>query len=414
MTLDASRELPYGPLETIEVYFEHDGPKFFAMRSASLGIRLLVLCTGEDEEAGTVEYLYLALSSERFQLIRGGLMTLRTAFAVAARAEIWRVVEDFSSDPPRVHASPIEFDQIPDIDLPDEGARLALPTATAPALDANALQMRAAESYRTYAAIELDATGQNLTEFPIRQLGAIGELFQESIDALAQEVLGSPTIRGVIPAHITADVQMNAVELRAASFAVVVATDNRNVLVENTRLVEATLGRLLDLIDAGHDPVALVGALREYQGRARSKVVNLLRAVVDADSGFGVIIGPRQGAPSKARLTAQEVRDAVDAVSVVKPEEHTINVEHGYLIGSNTRTTTFELDYPGRNTRYSGKVIGDAIDQIDGLPVGSNSAVTATIVEEVAFSPANPDGGRKYYLLDIQSLLGTGHDGSDT
>ena len=405
MTVDASLALPYGPLEVVEVYFEHDGPKFFALRSTSLGVRLLVLCTDEDEERGTLDYLYLALSPERFVQVRSGAMTLRSAFAAASHAEIWRVIEDFSIDPPSVSAEPIAFAQIPASDLPAEGARLDLPTPTAPPLSADELRLHAAESQRTYAAIELDATGQNLTEFPIRRLGTIGLLVQESVDALAQEELGSPTVRGSIPSHITADVQLNAVDLRAASFAIILATDNRDRLWNNARLVEATLGRLLALVDAGHDPAALITALRGYGGRARSKVVGLMRAVVDAESGFGVVIGPQQGASSQARLSAREVREAVAAISVVKPNEEVIDVPRGYLIGSNTRTGTFELEDPGRgNIRYSGKVTESALPKIDGLRVGSASAVRASVFESAEFSPANPEGGRKYSLLDIQSL----------
>lgn len=403
MTLDASSQLPYGPLEMSEVYFDHDGPKLFALRSTSLGIQVLAVCTGEDEER--VEYLYLALSPDRFRQVRGGSISMREAFEAAADAEIWRVVEDYSVDPPAVTASPIRFSEIPAVDLPTDGARLDLPTPSAPPLDAELLRWQASRSYRTFAALELDATGQNLTEFPIRQLGAIGSSFQDSIDALAQEEFGKPTAKGAIPANITADVQMNVVELRAASFAVVVATDNRNALMDNSRLVEATLNRLLALIEAGHDPDALVDALREYKGRARSKVVNLLRAVVEADSGLGVVIGPQRGESAQARLSAVEARNALTAVLFVKPDENQIDVSRGFLTGSNTRTGFFELESPEHGRRFSGKVAETAITQIDGLRVGATSAVRAAILESVEFSPANPDGGRKYSLLDIQELV---------
>ena len=45
MTLDVSSVLPYGPLERIEVYFEHDGPKLLSLRSTSLDVRMLALCS---------------------------------------------------------------------------------------------------------------------------------------------------------------------------------------------------------------------------------------------------------------------------------------------------------------------------------------------------------------------------------
>src|SRR6185312_10294318 len=181
-------------------------------------------------------------------------------------------------------------------------------TPTAAPLDIGELRGLATTSYRTYAVIELDATGQNLTEFPIGDFGTIGLRFQDSLNALAQEESGKPTVRGAIPANITTDVQMNVVELRAASFAVVIATDNRSALFDNAQLVEPTLMRLLKLVDAGHDPDTVIGALRDYGRRARSKVVDLLRAITQAESGFGIIVTSKAGDPAQARLNAGEVR----------------------------------------------------------------------------------------------------------
>ena len=54
--------------------------------------------------------------------------------------------------------------------------------------------------------------------------------------------------------------------------------------------------------------------------------------------------------------------------------------------------------------RYSGKVEESAIPQIDGLRVGSTSVVRATLRETVEFSPADPEGGRKYSLVEISEL----------
>ena len=106
------------------------------------------------------------------------------------------MVEDYGSELPSVTATPVTLDQIPNIDLPEPRARLDLPTPTptptAPLLDLDELRAQASATHRTYAVIELDAAGQNLTEFPVRNLGTIGSLFQESADALAQEEAGNP------------------------------------------------------------------------------------------------------------------------------------------------------------------------------------------------------------------------------
>lgn len=408
MTLDASSVLPYGQLERTEVYFEHDGARFFALRSTTLGVQLLALCTDEDEESGTIEFLYLAMSVERFNEVRGGHVGLREAFGSAGPGQIWRVIEKHGKGDPEVRAKSIRFPDIPEIDLPALGARLNMPTRTAPRLDIRELQSMSGAGLRTVSALELEATGENLTEFPLKSLGMIGTRLQESLDSLAQEESGHPTERGAIPIGITDDVQMSVVGLRAASFAIILATDKRGGLLDNAPMVEATLGRLVDIVEAGHRPEELLQALGGYGPRARSKLVSLLRAVGQAGSGLGVLVTPQEHENRSARLSAHEVQKAVDFVDAVEPAESEISVRRGILLGSNTRTKAFDLMDAATGVRYSGKVTGDARAQIDGLRVGHESYVEADLLERIEFSATDQEGGRSYLMLNImeQSVAG--------
>lgn len=401
MTLDVSSVLPFGRLERTEVYFEHDGPRFFALRSTTLGVRLLALCTDEDEESGQIDFLYLVMPTERFNEVRGGHLGLREAFETAGPWEIWRVIETRGQGDPEVRAHSVRFQEIPEADLPALGARLNLPTPTAPGLELQELQSMSGAGLRTVSALELEATGENLTEFPLKSLGLIGTRLQESLDALAQEESGQPTERGAIPTSITEDVQMSVVGLRAASFAVVLATDKRGRLLENAAMVEATLGRLVDVVETGHQPEALIQALQRYGPRARSKVVSLLRAVEQAKSGLGIVVSPQEHEPRSARLSASEVQLLMDFVDRVEPAETPVSVRRGILLGSNTRTKAFDLVDAATGVRYSGKVSDVASAQIDGLRVGHESFVEAELLERTEFSATDQEGGRSYLLRSI-------------
>ncbi|WP_425953345.1 DUF6575 domain-containing protein [Xylanimonas sp. McL0601] len=400
MTLDVSDALPYGPLERIEVYFEHDGPRFFALRSLSLDVRLLAFCTDEDDD--TVDFLYLVLSPQRFQQVRSGSIGLREAFEAAEPWSIWRVVEHYGGGLPYADAGAVRFQEISDEDLPTDSARLNLPTPTVPALDLSQLEAEATSSLRTIAALELDAESQNLTEFSLRSLGQIGTRFQDSLDALAKEEAGRRNSRGVASMRATDEVQMNVLELRAASFAVVLGTDKRGRLLEHADSVEATLARLVGLVELGHQPDALIAELREHYGSvARARVVGLLRAVQQANSGLGVVLSPQGKRATAARLRADEVDSAVARIDALEDVVNPVAVPRGVLYGANARTGTFDLYDAVRARRVSGKVAPEAREQVDGLRVGMHAWVEADLLEHLDFSASEEEGGATYTLVRI-------------
>lgn len=401
MTLDLSAVLPYGPLDPVEVYFEHDGPRFFSLRSRTLDVRLLALCIDEDDD--TVEFLYLVLSPQRFAQIRSGAVGLLDAFASAGPWEIWRVVERYDLDVPRPEAHVISFEEAWSQGwLPTEDARLDLPTPTAPALDVAELESEATSSLRTIAALELDAPDQTLTEFSLRNLGQISTRVQDSLDALAKEEAGRRRSRGLVSMRTTDEVQMNVIALRAASFAVVLGTDKRGRLIENPESVTATLSRLVGLVQLGHEPDALISELRERYGSvARARLVSLLRAVRQADSGLGVVVSPPGAKATGARLTATEVAAAVGRIDEVEEVVNSIEVPRGVLFGANARSGTFELFDAVRDRRVSGKVAPEARDQVDGLRVGMHAWVEADLLEHLDFSASEEEGGATYTLVRI-------------
>jgi len=303
-----------------------------------------------------------------------------------------------------VTATAIPFQDIPEAELPVAEARMDLATPTAPLLSASELAALAAQSLRTIAAVELDTVGQHTTEFPLKGLGVVSQSLQDTLDAIAQEVVGPATAHGAIAASVTADVQMSVYGLRAASFALVLATDTKGGLLDNAPKVEATFVRLIDLLESGHDSEALVAVMRRYAPRARSKFTGLLRSVEAYGSGLGVVVAPEDKPVREARLTAREVGRALAAIDAVEPTERPVHVSRGILQGSNTRRGTFELQDLATTDRYVGKVSPEAQASIDGFRVGTHSYVVADLLERIDFGADDQEKGRKYTLLAIQAL----------
>jgi hypothetical protein len=404
MTLDVSSALPYGPLEAHEVYFEHDGPRIFALRSRRFLVYLLAICVDEDEESEEVRFLYLAMSRDRFMQVRSGQVSFLEAFEAASHGDIWIVTEDYSAQP-TVRANVVGFADIAPDDLPLPLARLNLQTPTVQAFDPSELEVLARETLRSIAAIELDADGENLTEFPLRALGKVGTTLQEAIDALAQEERGEPTERGAIKRETTEEVQMSVVGLRAASFVLLVGTDKRGRFLERGDFVAETLGRLVELVQAGEDEGKLVTAMRGYGPRARGKFTTLLRAVAEAGSGLGVHVAPVERPVRSALLDVRQVRRALSIIEGVRPDIEELHLDRVILTALNTTRATFEVWDSVSGARYSGRVTSEAREMVEGLRVGHSSYVQVDLEIEIDFAAiGDEDSIRKYFLKRISPL----------
>ena len=161
MTYRTSAKLPYGPLELHEVYFAHDGPKFFSLRSARFSMFLVASCVDENESS--LEFLYLVLGQERFNAIRAGELTLLEAYSGSQFGDLWHVTE--STPEAGDSAEQIAFADIDPSWLPSPTARLDLPTPTVAPLDIAELTSLSEGTMRHVMALELTPTAQIAPSF---------------------------------------------------------------------------------------------------------------------------------------------------------------------------------------------------------------------------------------------------------
>jgi hypothetical protein len=391
-----SLDLFGSPFKHVETYFEYDGVRTFAMRSTRADIVYIGNCVDEDDD-GNLTFLFSAMSHESFLAVRSGQVPFRDAFitdraALGLHAVTWR----FAAGQSTVSISNLDTQEPPAQWLPQPGVRLDLKTETVPGYDPDELSRMSQAQRRTVFAIEVES-GSNITEFPTKQSGQLQVAVQSHLEALARE----------ISADGVSDMQTSVVDLRAASFVIVLAVDSRGALFENTTLVESvfeTLSTLLGQAGASNLP-ELLTTLKSHSKRVRNSFKEVLTPLVRTESGIAIDGSVASGAKlSRVEVSPKSVRLALAAIEDAPIETRTITLPRAVLTGLNLRTRRFEVFDPAEAKAYKGPFDEEAMGQVDGLSVSSSKFVHATIREEKAFaaddSQDNPDV--RYILVGIE------------
>jgi hypothetical protein len=391
-------DLPGGPFEVHEVYFDHDGPRLLALRAERWPMFYMLNCVEEDDDESTLTYLAVVLDRTRFASVRGGALDLRSAYVEARTGDVFEVVWHFDEE--TLTATPVvgAMDrEVPEHWLPRPGASLSLPTDTAEPFRESELGVLGESGLRSVGAIELGQANEPLTEFSFRALSLIGSSIQDNVDALADEGYEG---RANKPSE---EVQLAVLGLRAASFVVLVGTDKQGRLTERTELFSSVFDELMRLVAAGRelDSGELLERLSGHNRRTRNRFKQLLKRLVDAESGLTIHSTPLGGSTQSAGLTYRQVRETLDAVSNVPDEVREVAVSRGALMALNLTRRTFEIHDLATMRRYSGHMSDDARSQADGLRVSETSLVSATLktVEEFA----SEDDRTRCTLLEIRA-----------
>jgi|SRR5664280_882254 hypothetical protein len=397
MTLVPPQDTYLGPLTLDEVYFYHDGPRFFS--ATSLTGRYLGLSTAEDQD--TDSYLYIHVSQGRFNQVRSGGFPLRRAFQEPEDGYLHVVVVGYATDPAEVSVAATRPGDVPETWYPLEGASLAIPTGTRPTLDLPNLAARSEQEGRALVALEVDPPSLMRTEYPLRALSRLTGTIQDVIHALAQEERGSPTSRGAIPADVIAESELTFNYSLAASYALVLSASMGDRLFP-ANLVEPAVSRLQALFGAvtSHDQLGTL--LREYGPRTKSKYRELLEAFEDDGTGARLILVRPAEETREAQITLEEVRSTLYLIVKSDPDARSLDLDGVILVGVNLRTGTFEILDKLANVRYSGYMQTEAREAIEGLPTGDQFLYRVTVLEQLAYSSVSDEATTKYRLQSIE------------
>jgi hypothetical protein len=398
-----SLELFGSPFSHVETYVYYEGRRTFALRSRTWpGLFYIVNTVEEDEELERVTTVLVAVTEERFLAIRSGIVPFREAFTRAKPSELFVVFWDWRDDKESYEASispPVM--EIPERWLPGEGLRLDLKTHTAKAFKANELLALSAAQSRTIFALRVEHEGARITEFPVRNLGAIQVALDGEVEALAREIVGPGSA-------LVREIQPSVLELQAASFVIIMAIDTPDSIVEPTDVTSeifARMNRLLQAMTSGDQNVFLT-ELASHGSKVRNRFRDLLTPLAQAGSGISLstVVAFTDELVSTS-ATARHVTSAVRAMEEAAPEISHIFLKRATLIGLFLRTKRFDLVDSASQIRYAGYMSDEAVRSANGFAVGDTSYVTARVRIEVAFASSDEARGTHYFLESIGEYI---------
>ena len=118
----ASKLLPFGDLELVEIVFYYDFPRFYVLKTVSdPSVRILVQCTDEDENHS--DWIYSAISIDEWALIKSERLPVRLGFT-DCRAHLWKIHQVFENNKNQCTATEVDPTELLDSELPEKDATL--------------------------------------------------------------------------------------------------------------------------------------------------------------------------------------------------------------------------------------------------------------------------------------------------
>lgn len=398
-----SLQLLGAPFELAETYVEYDGPRTFALRSLHLpGLYYIVNTVEVNDERGHVTMLAAVASVERFNAMRSGLVSFREVYTEAHANELFRidwlwddVLDDWGHSVTGIMPGSLGDDW-----LPREHVRLNVRTDTVERFRPADLVARASAELRTVFAVKVEHEGARITEFPARNAGQLQLAVDSAVTALSREYFGKKK------SGKTRELHASVLELRAASFVVVMGVESGGLLVEPTGAAEAVFDELTAFVGAveSQDAEQIMRTLKRHHSATRNALQRVLKPLAAVGSGLSIsaaLTGTEEIKAASAGPTS--VKAAADLIDEAEPLISEVIVNRGALTGLFVRTRRFEVFDSATAATYKGRMSEGAAERANGLPVGDNSYVRATIRVETPFAN-DPDEteGVKYILEHIE------------
>lgn len=381
---------PMGRLEILEVYDFYDGPKLFACLNATDQRFLALWC---DQDAESDSWLYLGLSPRRWEAVRSGAYDLRSAFLNPEEGFLYSVRNSRADDTANFSIlTPAAIDREL---LPVEGERLTpgeAPLSTVAVMDVH----RAAEQQaREVVNLRLNFPTIYRSEAPTKQLGEILRNFQELLYAFGRSMYGDRAAPDVINATGTA-----VLATFAGSFGVQIGSTKFADLFGES-LAGQSIDKLGDLLAIGADPERLREQLSELRARSASKYRAFLKSVADAETGMLMEwASPRRREVRRVEISREVASAAIRVVDDLKVEVAETFEVRSVLVAANLRTKYYELWDPERHQKYSGRILEDAMPQVEHATL--SETYVATLREIVETAPATGEERIKWELAGLR------------
>lgn len=386
-----------GNLEIIEVYEYYDKPCLFSCQNASGQIFLAVWV---DETPDADEWIYVAMSSHRFEYIRSGGIDLHDAFLTAEDGFAFGIISSHNDAPAELRIIPCE--RLDEDLLPMAGEFLTCDTQTLPTLEVKEVARLAIQIKREVLNLTLNFPTIHRTEAPVANLGMILQSLQYLMNAIGQVKTAHKTVLGRIPKKVIEQTQLSVAGTFAGSFGVELVASSQADFFGDSLAGEA-INEFIQLVNIGSKAEELRECLLKLQSRSASRYRDLLQSLIDSGTGLRLDWGspkPNRGGSAELSLfTAKAIITIINQIQSEDPEEYKIT---GELVGANKRTKTYEIRDLGTNTKYSGQILDEAMPDVAIATLGQ--IYVAVIREVLEILPITGEEKVKYELVSLNLL----------
>lgn len=390
---------PLGRVRLLEVYHSYDGPKLFAC-IAPTDQRYLVLWLGDEDEQDL--WLCVPVSETRLQQVRSGGISLRSACLNPESGTLWRVATEALG---KIASYRVVLpEELPDLDLPAEGAALDCATETIPqVLETPAL--RAIQTGRDVWDYALEPEGSLRNEVGVGVLSRSLQAAQQLLESLVASQEGYKSKFGKIPLSVKADAELVAVGAFPSSFGLRLQSKVHADLF-GTSKVGFAIRDLFTLVSLRDDAEKLKETLGEMGGRVAARYAVFLTALSSGKTDLKMAWASPTPEPIEERVDlswkeAASVTERLLATIEELTEEFSIPVR---LEGVNVHNKTFDLLALGSLDRYTGRIEDSLVEAANKAAARVPAEYQAKIVQTQRVNAVTGEVTESYRLLALNEI----------
>jgi hypothetical protein len=363
-------------MRTIEVFVYHDRPLLFSAQDI-LGHKYLAVLVEEEETFE--EWIYVAVSQNRLEMIRSGGIDLHDAFGKPENRIVFRIKNDFDGEE---EVNPVLANELPIELLPKKGAKLNLEEQTLPTIyeEIN----RAVSTLREAISLKLNFHQINRTEAPAHTLGNILVSFQDSLNSLLNK-----------------DAWLRVVGFEAGSFKVLLDAEEQSDLFDNSNVADA-LKLLEKFIESSNSEEVFNQSLLLLNSRAKKNLKKLLENISgDVISTEIEWHSPKSEKVGKVYISNEKALSIYEKIVKLSEPQIKIFEIKGTLEGIDIRTKHFRIVSLEDHTNYSGYMKDESVAENSVVQSAQINQVYLATIEE----STNPEELiTKYKLIKLDHI----------
>lgn len=371
-------------LKPYEVFDYYDGPRFYSCKD-KVGQLFIIYWVEQTNDYDA--WLYLRISSERYNLLKNGNLAIATVLAEPEENFAYLV----QTSGKKYFVDELEKYQILSDWLPEASDRLNIPSTSLPEKNLSA-QTLASSTMRQVLELAFERMS-NTYEMGCGKLGKLLDATQNTIYALSCDQKAD--VRR-IPEEIKYKSEFLVTSLFASSFGVRLQSRTNDIF--DSDKVAAAAQNLAELLTNSFSPEIITEDLKNYNVLTRSRFKHLIRTLVDSEVSIKTDWGSPSGKSITSKTSHTELLRTLKALEKTD-QATTQKVErNGKLVGVDVESDFFAIMLEDKEI-IKGRLAKSLVNHHFEIP----SRIVATLEETCAIDPLTEREKWSYILVDISN-----------